>query len=273
MRTSSKHHRLAWRNLVLAAVVSALAACAVSPEEDPVQIKMNDLDRRLERLERVLANQSLLELAQQLQRLQAETRELRGELEQAQHASETAKRQQKDLYADIDRRLQAIESAGIAAPSTASDGNAAAAGSAGTGATGGGSALPVPSGSDRANYQAAFDLLKNGQYERARAAFQQFMVAFPDSALADNAQYWLGETHYVMRNFPEALKAFRRLVDNWPESRKLADAWLKVGYTEYELKNWAASREALNRVTREHKDTTAATEAAARLQRMTAEGH
>lgn len=266
MRTSST-----FRSLFLAAAVTALAACAVSPEEDPVQIKMNDLDRRLERLERVLANQSLLELAQQLQRLQGETRELRGELEQIQHTAETSKRQQKDLYADIDRRLQAIESAGVAAPVTGSDGTAGATGAAG--ATAGGSALPVPSGSDRANYQAAFDLLKNGQYERARAAFQQFMVSFPDSALADNAQYWLGETHYVMRSFPDALKAFRRVVENWPESRKLADAWLKVGYTEYELKNWAAAREALNRVVREHKDTTAATEAATRLQRMTAEGH
>ncbi len=274
-RTSSLRSSVL-RNLLLAATVSALAACAVSPEEDPVQIKMNDLDRRLERLERVLANQSLLELAQQLQRLQGETRELRGELEQLQHTAETAKRQQKDLYSDIDRRLQAIESARVALPITGSDGNGGTTGAtdaASPAGTGGGSALPVPSGSDRANYQAAFDLLKNGQYERARAAFQQFMVAFPDSALADNAQYWLGETHYVMRNFPEALKAFRRVVENWPESRKLADAWLKLGYTEYELKNWAAAREALNRVAREHKDTTAATEAGTRLQRMTAEGH
>lgn len=256
------------RPLILALVGLAVAACAVAPEEDPVMIKMNDLDRRLERLERVLANQSLLELAQQLQSLQGETRTLRGELEELQHGADTARRQQKDLYADIDRRLQAVESARVALPAEAPS----TAGGNGDGSPASG-ALPVPSGSDRANYQAAFDLLKAGQYDKALAAFQQFMFAFPDSALADNAQYWLGETYYVMRNFPDALKAFRRVLDNWPDSRKRADAWLKVGYTEYELKNWAAAREALNRVVREHKDTSSATEAANRLQRMTAEGH
>jgi tol-pal system protein YbgF len=255
------------RPLVLAAAGLALAACAVSPEEDPVMIKMNDLDRRLERLERVLANQSLLELAQQMQRLQAETRALRGDLETLQHGADTARNQQKELYADIDRRLQAVEASRSALPVEAAGSSSGAGGAPASGA------LPVPSGSDRANYQAAFDLLKGGQYDKALAAFQQFMFAFPDSALADNAQYWLGETHYVMRNFPEALKAFRRVVDTWPDSRKRADAWLKIGYTEYELRNWAASREALNRVVREHKDTSAATEAANRLQRMTAEGH
>jgi len=247
-----------YRALLLALMVATLAACATTPEEDPVTVKMNDLDRRLERLERVLANQSLLELSQQLQNLQNETRALRGELEELQHGAETARRQQRDLYGDIDRRLQVIEVGAAPPPSV---------GSAPTGS------LPVPAGSDRANYQAAFELLKGGQYDKARAAFQQFMATFPDSALADNAQYWLGETHYVMRDFPEALKAFRRVVENWPESRKRADAWLKVGYAEYELKNWAPAREALNRVVREHKDSAVATEAANRLQKMTAEGH
>ncbi|HEU4530995.1 MAG TPA: tol-pal system protein YbgF [Steroidobacteraceae bacterium] len=245
------------RNALLAASLAALSACAVSPEEDPVMIKMNDLDRRLEKIERVVSNQSLLELSNQLQALQKETRALRGQLEELQHGSDTVRSQQRDLYGDLDKRLQAIEAG--AAPLAA---DAAGAG-----------VLPVPAGSDRANYQAAFDLLKNGQYDKALAAWKQFMVTFPDSALADNAQYWLGETHYVMRNFPEALKSFRRVVENWPESRKLADAWLKIGYTEYELKNWKPSRDALNRVVRDFKDTPAAAEAATRLQRMTAEGH
>lgn len=221
-------------------------------------IRLNDLDQRLQRLERVLSNQSLLELAQQLQTVQEETRALRGELEELQHGADNTRRQQRDLYADLDNRLKAMEGGAIAPLAT--DGAPVA-------------ALPVPTGSDRANYQAAFDLLKNGQYEKATASFQQFLVTFPDSALADNAQYWLGETYYVTRDFPEALKAFRRVVDKWPESRKLADSWLKIGYCQYELKAWGPAREALNRVVRDFKDSGAATEAAKRLERMKAEGH
>jgi tol-pal system protein YbgF len=250
--------KAAIRLVILASLGTVLAACATAPEEDPVMIRLNDLDQRLERLERVLSNQSLLELAQQLQTVQTETRALRGELEELQHGADNTRRQQRDLYADLDNRLKAVEvgAAPIAAAESASN-----------------VGLPVPAGSDRANYQAAFDLLKAGQYDKATASFQQFLVTFPDSALADNAQYWLGETYYVTRDFPQALKAFRRVVDNWPESRKLADSWLKIGYCHYELKSWGPAREALNRVVREYKDTGAATEAAKRLERMKAEGH
>ena len=49
-------------------LVLFVAGCASTPEpDDPVTIKLNDLDRRLERIERVISNQSLLELSQQLQ--------------------------------------------------------------------------------------------------------------------------------------------------------------------------------------------------------------
>ena len=246
--------RIALGSIMVAAVLAA--GCATTSEPDPMVVKMNDLDRRLERIERVLANQSLLDLAQQLQTLQTDVRTLRGELEELQHASENVKNQQRGLYTDLDQRLKALEG-GL--PAAGGDGEAGA--------------VPMPTGSDRMNYQGAFDLLKAGQYEKATAAFQRFLATFPDSALADNAQYWLGECFYVTRRYDEALKAFRAVVDKYPESRKLPDAWLKIGYTQYELKAWKLARDALTRVQREFPDSSAAAEAAKRLQRMTSEGH
>jgi tol-pal system protein YbgF len=244
--------------LILGAFV---AACATTPEEDPMMIKMNDLDRRLERIERVVSNQSLLDLSQQLQALQTDVRNLRGELEELQHSSTGVKDQQRGLYSDIDTRLKALEAGGAVAVGA----TAAVAGETGT--------LPMPTGSDRMNYQAAFELLKSGQYEKATTAFQQFLFTFPDSALADNAQYWLGESYYVTRRYDEALKAFRTVVDKYPESRKLPDAWLKIGYTQYEMKAWKPAREALTRVQRDFPDSSAAPEAGKRLERMKSEGH
>ena len=67
-------------------------------------------------------------------------------------------------------------------------------------------------------------------------------MSYPDSPLADNAQYWLGEAYYVNKSFPEALAAFQRVVDKYPQSRKLPDAMLKIGYCDYELKQWQAAR-------------------------------
>jgi tol-pal system protein YbgF len=132
--------------------------------------------------------------------------------------------------------------------------------------------LPVPGGSDRDNYQAAFELLKEQRYEPAAMAFHQFLVTFPDSELADNAQYWLAESHYVTQMFEEALGEFGVVISRYPQSRKIPDALLKMGYCSYELEDWAAARQALTRVQEDYSDTTAARLAGQRLARMEEEG-
>ena len=132
--------------------------------------------------------------------------------------------------------------------------------------------LPMPGGSDRDNYQAAFELLKEQRYEPAALAFQQFLVTFPDSELADNAQYWLAESHYVTQQFDQALSEFEVVIGTFPESRKVPDALLKMGYCSYELERWDNARAALTRVQVEYPETTAARLAGQRLQRMDEEG-
>ena len=134
------------------------------------------------------------------------------------------------------------------------------------------SGLPVPEGDDRANYQAAFDLLKDGKYTEAASAFKQFLTTFSGSALADNAQYWLGEAHYVTKQYPDALRDFRTVIEKYPESRKMPDALLKIGYCNYELKNWAEARAALDQVVKQYAETTAARLASQRLAKMESEG-
>ena len=103
-------------------------------------------------------------------RAQAETRALRGQLDELQHAAGRTQEQQRELYGDVDRRLAALE---------------------GTGATSGSavptarpSGLPVPQGDDRANYQAAFDLLKDAKYPEAITAFKSVGAALEDLAAA-----------------------------------------------------------------------------------------
>ena len=132
--------------------------------------------------------------------------------------------------------------------------------------------LPVAGGSDRDNYQAAFELLKAQRYEAASTAFQQFLVAFPESELADNAQYWLAESYYVTQKFSDALAAFEVVTNDYPRSRKLPDALLKIGYCNYELKNWVAARTALSGVRADFPESTAARLAQQRLERMQEEG-
>lgn len=241
------------------ALVAVLAGCASTPPEaDPVVQKLSELDGRLLRIERVLANQSLLDLSQRIEASQNEVRTLRGQLEELQHSAAKSQDQQREMYGDLDRRLASVEGGAVA--------GAAAAVAAGN------SGLPVPQGDDRANYQAAFDLLKDGKYPEAAAAFKQFLTTFPNSQLSDNAQYWLGEAHYVTKQYPDALRDFRVVLEKYPDSRKIPDALLKIGYCNYELKNWGEARSALDQVVKQYADTTAARLASQRLAKMESEG-
>jgi len=251
------------RSALGVAICAVLAGCATAPEQDPVVQRLTELDSRLLRIERVLSNQSLLQLSQGVESSQNEVRTLRGQIEELQHNLGRTQDQLREQYADADRRLSQLESGG-----------GAIGGGASAGASGGGSSagLPIPQGDDRANYQAAFDLLKDGKYAEATSAFRQFMTTFPDSVLADNALYWLGESYYVTKQYGEALKSFRTVVDKYPASRKMPDALLKIGYCNYELKNWGEARAALNQVVQQYADTTAARLASQRITKMEGEG-
>jgi tol-pal system protein YbgF len=245
------------RYVIVVAACTWLAGCASTPpEEDPVVQKLTELDGRLLRIERVLANNSLLDLSQRLEAAQNEVRMLRGQLDELQHQVQKTQDQQRDMYGDVDRRLAALEGGSARVSAGATDS----------------SDLPVPQGDDRANYQAAFDLLKDGKYPEAISGFKQFLSKFPTSVLADNAQYWLGEAHYVTKAYPDALRDFRTVLEKYPDSRKTPDALLKIGFCNYELKNWPEARSALSQVVQRFGDTTAARLAGQRLAKMDGEG-
>ena len=94
------------RLLLLPAPAPCSPGCATTPpEEDPVVQKLTELDSRLLRIERVLANQSLLDLSQRIEAAQNETRTLRGQLDELQHNVDRTQEQQRELYGDVDRRL------------------------------------------------------------------------------------------------------------------------------------------------------------------------
>jgi tol-pal system protein YbgF len=252
--------------LIVASLV--LTGCATTPPgEDPVLIKQKEMDDRLKRVERVVNNDSLVQLAAQLDELQTEMRQLRGEIDKVAHETQGGATRQRDQYLDIDRRLQVLEVHG-----SGSSSSSAAVGA--SGATGVAAARAGGTGtSDRVQYQAAFDLLKEGRYAEARKAFGQFLTEYPDSQLAGHGQYWYAETYYVGQDFKAALPAFYKVVEEYPASRKIPDALLKIGYCHYELEQWSEAKKTLASVTENYPETTAARLARQRLAQMQSEGH
>jgi tol-pal system protein YbgF len=255
------------KNLHFAAAAAILASgCStLSPTEDPAALRMTDIEARLIRIERVVENQSLVQLAAELDRLRSETAALRGQLETLKFETENSDSRQRELYVDVDRRLQTLETAPRAfepPPSPASS----PAFSAPSGAPPAVAARPA--GSDQQNYDAAFALLQGRKYDEAAKAFETFLAQFPTSPRADNAVYWLGETHYVRGRYNDAVAVFRRVIEQYPQSDKVPDALLKVGFSQVELGDRSAARTSLQEVMRQFPDTTAARLASDRLNRL-----
>jgi tol-pal system protein YbgF len=99
------------------------------------------------------------------------------------------------------------------------------------------------------------------------------LATYPNSSLAENAQYWLGEANYVNKAYPDAEAAFQRVVDKYPQSRKVPDALLKIGYCRYELKQWESAKLALSQVITQFPDNPDAKMAQQRIDRMAVEKH
>ena len=126
---------------------------------------------------------------------------------------------------------------------------------------------------EKAAYDQAFQSLKQLKYAESADQFSGFLRDYPNSELASNAQYWLGESYYVTRNYDYALESFQKLLSKYPDSSKGPDSLLKIGYTHYELKQWNRARAALKQVESQYPDTTLARLAASRLRSMNLEGH
>jgi tol-pal system protein YbgF len=243
------------RPIIPLALVTVLAAgCATVPaDQDPVQIRLNDLDARVSKVERVVSNQSLVQLAQQVDTLQAEVRDLRGQVEDLQNTSRQLHKQQRDLYSDLDKRVGALEHGGTS--------GAAGPGGAGEGALG-------VSSTEQSVYGQAFDALKAGSYSVAISGFQGFLKQYPSSPLAPNAEYWLGEANYVNQDFAAAQSAFQAVLDRWPTSAKAPDAMLDLGNTQLAQGKTDKGRATLRQVASQFSGTSAASRAEARLKQL-----
>ncbi|MAS81166.1 MAG: tol-pal system protein YbgF, partial [Legionellales bacterium] len=117
-------------------------------------------------------------------------------------------------------------------------------------------------------YQRAFNLLKKSQYDQAKKAFKNFLKNYPESDYSDNAQYWLGETNYVMQKYDIAINEYQALLSIFPNSKKVSHALLKIGYSYAELGNVSDAEKILIEVVQEYPGTTAARLAEERLRKI-----
>jgi tol-pal system protein YbgF len=114
-------------------------------------------------------------------------------------------------------------------------------------------------------YRQSYEALRLGKHDEAADGFREFLRRYTAHDLADNAQYWLGECYYDVKDFTSAVREFRRVVERFPHGNKVPDALLKVGYSYLALGSIDAGKQTLEQLVRSYPRHETAVLATARL--------
>lgn len=250
----------------------------LSAQVQALRQKVDTFDARLRKLEGLIQqNQELLGLLKEVETLKADVAKMRGQGEMQTHQIDTLGKRQNDLYVDLDQRLSELAKAAkpppapppspvAAAPQApAADATAAPAPAATPAATAAPAAQQLDPLVESRTYEAALNHFREANYAGAIAGFKGFLKAYPDSALAPNAQYWIGYAHYALKDYKTALAHQQKLVAAYPGSAKVPDALLNIATNQIALDNLDAAKKTLEELVAKHPGTNAATLASRRL--------
>jgi tol-pal system protein YbgF len=234
------------------------------------------IQQRLAQLEKIIkkpdGNNSAADIVLQTQELQQQVAELKGIIEEQNYQIKSLKDKQKLLYIDIDSRLVELESQNSGAQPTKVPAQTIekqtvvvdedySKTSVETNVIDNKPTLSTY----QEDYDSAFAHLRAGRFLESARAFEDFIQSYPENELTDNAYYWLGESYYVKRQYPQALAAFQSLTAKFPDSSKASDSWLKIGYSYYEMDDLAKAETNLQKVVDSYPNTSIARLAKNRL--------
>lgn len=113
-------------------------------------------------------------------------------------------------------------------------------------------AVTLPEGGLQEQYDFAFGLLKNFQFDKAESAFKSFLQKHGESKLAANAQYWLAETYYGRDDYKQSVLAFAESYKKYPTGPKGPDSLLKLGMSLGRMGQKAEACLSLDRLKQEY---------------------
>ena len=244
------------------AAFGAQPACAGMFDDDEARRQIKDLSIQTnERLETL--SKAQFDLVNQLQSLREENAKLRGQVEALNYELESAKKRQQDFYVDLDGRLRKIESPN--GGSETPDGKAAD-DSKGAAEPGKKAVVADPAAESR-DYEAALNFFKANKIKEAASAFETFGKNYPESTLAPNAQYWLGNAHYTLRDCRKAIDAHKVVVAKWPQHPKAPDSLIGIATCQQEIGDAKGAKTTFETVLAKYPGSPAATTAKQRLKK------
>ncbi len=230
------------------------------------------------------ANQNM-DLLSKLERQDHEIRVLRGQVEMLTHEVKQLETLQRNLYTDVDKRLNAMSPGNPQAnskdaynmamnqgPQAATAQNAAQQNNQQAADTNQPPAKSTDILQQQNLYQQAYKALRNKHYTQAAKGMQAYINEYPQGTYAVNAHYWLGELYLISGNGQQAKTQFNTVLTQYPHSPKAADALLKIGFIYYEDHEWAKAEKTFINVKKKYPHSTSAKLAETRLRMMKESG-
>ncbi len=208
----------------------------------------------------------------QLQQMQDQISRQQGIIEELQNDVSRMKQENLERYQDLDRRI----SSGAAPAATPDNSSTGGANSAATGVAAGANAAQPPAASsepgdpakEKLYYDAAFDLIKQKDFDKASQAFNAFLRKYPNSQYAGNAQYWLGEVNLAKGDLQGASQAFAEVGQKYPKHSKVPDSLYKLADVERRMGHTDKVKGILQQVITQYPGTSAAQLAQRDLQKL-----
>lgn len=206
----------------------------------------------------------------QLQQMQDQLSRQQGIIEELQNDVSRMKQENLERYQDLDRRINSG-----AAPAATPDNSSGGASNAASGAAAGAAAQqpaassePGDPAKEKLYYDAAFDLIKQKDFDKASQAFTAFLRKYPNSQYAGNAQYWLGEVNLAKGDLQAASQAFAQVSQKYPKHSKVPDSLYKLADVERRMGHTDKVKSILQQVITQYPGTSAAQLAQRDLQKL-----
>jgi tol-pal system protein YbgF len=128
---------------------------------------------------------------------------------------------------------------------------------------------PAPALSAEDNlYESALAKFKAGKSEEALAGFKHFLGNHPKSKLADNAQFWVGECYFSLKQYEQAILAYQEVIKNYPEGNKVSSAMLRQALAFTEIKDTTSAKLLFKKIVKSYPNSSEAKIAEAKLKTM-----
>jgi len=252
--------------LAAAGLLYALPAQAGLFDDDVARKQVSDLQKT--------TSQTLIDQSRQIDQLNRQVAELRGQVEVLVNQIGELDKRQKDFYLDLDTRLQGMEAGkgkAVAKPAAPSAGESRLADKTDkmdmkADAKPDSKAEVKPESKVAAEdpaaalkaYEAALGLFKAGKYKDAAAAFDKFGKNFGDSEQAPAAQFWLGNSYYALGDCKQVISSQQKLLAKWPKNTRAPDAMANIANCQAELGQKAESQKTLKDLVARYPESKAA---------------